>query len=144
MATDVMPDPATPFGERVRRRLTNDQLIWLTTTGRDGTPQPNPVWFLWEDGDTVLIYNRPDANRLAHIRHRPQVSLNLDGDGRGGDIIVLTGTAGILDDHPAATGIPAYLEKYRAGIERVSQGPDAFAEQYSVPVRVHVTRVRGH
>src|SRR6478609_6474665 len=42
----VIPD--TEFGARVRQRLQDETLIWFTTTSADGTPQPNPVWFLWE------------------------------------------------------------------------------------------------
>ena len=38
----VIPDNA--FGDRVRRRLRDAELIWFTTTSADGTPQPNPVW----------------------------------------------------------------------------------------------------
>lgn len=38
----------------------------------------------------------------------------------------------------------AYLEKYREGIARVTEGPEDFVRQYSVPVRIHVTRIRGH
>jgi hypothetical protein len=38
-------------GERVRRRLTGEMTIWLTTVGRDGTPQPNPVGVGWDGGD---------------------------------------------------------------------------------------------
>jgi hypothetical protein len=41
--SSVLPDPATPFGERVARRLREEAVIWLTTMGADGTPQPNPV-----------------------------------------------------------------------------------------------------
>jgi len=41
----VLPDPTTPFGERVARRLREEPVIWFTSTSRDGTPQPNPVWF---------------------------------------------------------------------------------------------------
>ena len=41
-------DTATPFGERAQRRLRDDKLAWLTTTSADGTPQPVPVWFLWD------------------------------------------------------------------------------------------------
>ena len=62
----VMPDPSTPFGERIARRLREEHLIWLTTVDAFGTPQPNPVWFLW-DGDTVLIYNCNDAKSWADI-----------------------------------------------------------------------------
>jgi len=47
----VFPDPNTPFGERVQRRLATSKVIWLTTVGADGTPQPNPVWFV-VDGES--------------------------------------------------------------------------------------------
>lgn len=48
MTSEVIPDRATAFGERARRRLTQEMAIWLTTVGRDGAPQPNPVGFLWD------------------------------------------------------------------------------------------------
>ena len=88
--TAVLPATDTPFGERVARRLRDELIIWMTTTGADGTPQPNPVWFIW-DGDTLLVYNRPDAKRLQHVPARPSVSLNFDSD-RGGNVVVITGS----------------------------------------------------
>src|SRR3954451_7916261 len=60
MMATILPDPATPFGERVAQRLREEVVIWLTTTGADGTPQPAPVWFLWE-GETFLIYTLANA-----------------------------------------------------------------------------------
>jgi PPOX class probable F420-dependent enzyme len=66
--SDVIPDPGSAYGERVRRRLTSEMAIWLTTTGRDGTPQPNPVGFVWDGGDTVLVYSQAGARRLDNIR----------------------------------------------------------------------------
>lgn len=38
-------DRSSEFGARVLRRLEEDEIIWLTTGGKDGAPQPNPVWF---------------------------------------------------------------------------------------------------
>src|SRR5205823_11568600 len=107
----IMPSASTPFGEQVARRLADEPIIWLTTVGANGTPQPNPVWFLW-DGDSFLIYSLPDAARIAHIRRNPRVSLNLDGNGRGGDIVVITGEAHLRPDEPPADQIPDYVEKY--------------------------------
>jgi hypothetical protein len=49
MTADVLPDPATPFGQRVRRRLQNDTVIWIVTVGADGRPQPNPVGVVVDD-----------------------------------------------------------------------------------------------
>src|SRR3954454_1502344 len=105
--------PDGPFGERVARRLTEERVAWLSTVAADGTPQPNPVWFLWDGADSVLVYNRPDARRLRHLASRPNVSLNFDGDGGGGDIVVLAGTAQLDRTAPAPDRNDAYLAKYR-------------------------------
>lgn len=138
----VVPEGA--FGERVSRRLRAEKVIWLTTTGRDGTPQPNPVWFLWDGADSVLVYNRADAQRLQHLLERPQLALNLDGNGSGGDIVVLAGVAARDDSMPPADAHEAYLAKYRDDMERVSGSVERFAQQYPVPLRIQVRRVRGH
>jgi PPOX class probable F420-dependent enzyme len=142
MRASLLPDPETGFGERVRQRLSDEQVIWLTTVGSDGTPQPNPVWFLWQD-NRALVFNRPDANRITHIRRRPQVCLHFDSDGRGGDIVVLAGRAQVLDGHPLPQEVPGYLDKYRESMTRVSGSPEAFSAAYPVAVRVDVARVRG-
>jgi PPOX class probable F420-dependent enzyme len=143
VTSEVIPDRATAYGERVRRRLADEMTIWLTTIGRDGTPQPNPVGFLWDGGDSVLTYSEAQARRLANIRRQPLVSLNFDSDGSGGDIVVLTGTAEILDDCPAVPDNPAYLEKYGPGIDERFGSAVQFGERFSVPVRIRLTRVRG-
>jgi PPOX class probable F420-dependent enzyme len=142
VTSEVIPDRATAYGERVRRRLTDEMTIWLTTVGRDGTPQPNPVGFLWDGGDSLLTYTQTGARRLANIRRQPLVSLNFDSNG-GDDIVVLTGTAEILDDYPAVPGNPAWLEKYGQAIDARFGSAVKFAHRFSVPVRIHLTRVRG-
>jgi PPOX class probable F420-dependent enzyme len=135
-------DPSTPFGQRVTRRLRDDVVIWLTTVGSDLTPQPNPVWFVW-DGQSLLTYNRTDAARVTHVRDRPRVSLSFDGDGKGGDIVVITGTARLAPDEPPPHQVPDYVAKYRERMIRVSGTLERFSERYPVPIRVFPTRVRG-
>src|SRR5581483_2590557 len=102
-------DTATEFGARVARRLREELIAWLVTVHPDGTPQPVPVWFLW-DGRTVLLYSQPDTGKLRNLAANPRVALHLDGDGRGGDIVVLTGEARVVTDVPPADRVPAYLE----------------------------------
>ncbi|MFC4000504.1 TIGR03667 family PPOX class F420-dependent oxidoreductase [Prauserella oleivorans] len=143
MAVDVLPAEGTQFGDRVRQRLRTEEVVWLTTVGADGAPQPNPVWFLWE-GETVLVYTRPDAHRLEHIRQRPQVALHFNSDGSGGDIVVIKGTAQIADDEVLPSNMPAYLDKYAEAMELVVGGVEPFAAQYPVAVRVRLERVRGY
>lgn len=140
---DVLPAAGSRFGDRVRQRLRDEQVIWFTTTGADGTPQPNPVWFLWIDPATLLVYNRLDAYRLAHIAQRPRVALHFDGNGRGGDIIVFTGSAEVAPDHPASDQHAEYLAKYREAMIRVSGSPAEFAEAYPVALLIRVDKVRG-
>jgi PPOX class probable F420-dependent enzyme len=142
MADAVLPDPSSSFGRRVGRRLHEERVIWLTTVAADGTPQPNPVWFLWRD-DGFLIYNRPDARRLQHVSSRPQVSLHFDGNGQGGDIVVFGGRAEVLGDEPLPSQSKGYLEKYRDAMLRVSGDLEAFAHHYPVALLVRPLKVRG-
>lgn len=138
-----LPDPATEFGARVAARLRDERIIWLTTTGADGTPQPNPVWFLW-DGASFLIYSLPDAARLSHIKRNAHVALHFDGNGKGGDIVVFTGVAREAPEESPANERPDYLERYRQRIAQNFGGPDAFAARYSVALRITPTKARGH
>ena len=138
-----MLDNSTEFGRRVARRLVEERIIWLTTTGSDGTPQPRPVWFYW-DGESFLIYSRPNTAKLKHIAVRPEAALNLDGDGHGGDIVVLTGRAAVDASAPPADQLPAYAEKYREGFRRINMTPAEFAADYSVAIRVWPEALRGH
>jgi PPOX class probable F420-dependent enzyme len=143
MTESVLPDPKTPFGARVQRRLRDEQVIWITTVGKDGTPQPSPVGFLLQDDNSILIYNMARANRIRHVVHRPRVSLHFDGDGTGGDIVVFTGTARRVDDMPPAHENQAWLAKYGDGMARRSGSAEKFSEEFPVPLRIEITRTRG-
>ncbi len=128
----VIPD--SDFGTRARAGCSDEIVIWLTTTSADGTPQPNPVWFLWEeDADALLIYNANNAKRLEHVAVRPRVSLHFDGDGRGGDIVVLTGVAEQALDVSSADQNEVYLAKYA---ERIATwAPIRSGSRSSTPCR---------
>ena len=137
-------DEATPFGSRAASRLRDDRLAWLTTVDGRGTPQPVPVWFLWDGADSILVYSRPDTPKLRNIEANPRVSLHLDGDGQGGDVVVCLGAANVSDD-PPADRVPEYVAKYRDLIViRNRWTPESFAADYAVPLRIAVTRIRGH
>ncbi len=138
-----MIDTTTEFGQRVARRLAEERIAWLTTVDSNDAPQPRPIWFLW-DGATFLLYSRPGTAKLRHIVERPQVSLNLDGDRLGGDIVVFTGQAAIDPAAPPADQVPAYVAKYQPGFARIGMTAAEFAASYSVAVRVTPLKLRGH
>lgn len=109
-----LPDPATPAGESIARQLHNELLIWLTTVDEQGTPQPLPVAFVWDEAQsTFLIYSAPEGerDRLAHIQRNPGVALHFDGGEK--DIIIITGEAFVSQDDPPSDQLPAWVNKYQ-------------------------------
>jgi PPOX class probable F420-dependent enzyme len=136
-------DEGTEFGARVARHLREEIVVWLTTVTPAGAPLPAPVWFVWDGAESVTIFSMPGA-RVRNLEANPRVALNFPGDGRGGDIVVLSGRATLDHGGPSARDDDAYLAKYGAHIERIGMTPDTFVQRYSVPVRIHLTRVRGH
>lgn len=136
-----MLDTSTPLGQEADRRLREEQVIFLTTVREDGQPQPTPVWFLW-DGQAVLIYSQPNAQKLRNIAQNPRVSLHLNTDPRADHLVRIDGRAEIAHDAPPATGVPEMIEKYREGIKRIGLDPKSFADTYSVAIRVIPERYR--
>ena len=138
-----MLEESSEFGRRAARRLREERLAWLTTVSPQGMPQPVPVWFLWDGDASILLYSRPDKPKLRNIGRNPRVSLHLDGNGQGGDVVVCLGEASVSND-PPSDRVPEYVEKYAAFIERNRWTPESFAADYSVPLRIAISRIRGH
>jgi len=136
-------DRSTPYGARVHDRLVNDRIGWLTTVSADGMPHPVPVWFTW-DGESILLYTRPGQAKLRNIAANPNVSFNLDSDGRGGDIVVITGTAAVDPTVSRVADNAHYLEKYHAGILRIGMHHDSFSDAYTVAIRITPKGLTGH
>lgn len=137
-------DERTEFGARVARHLREDVVVWLTTVTPAGAPVPSPVWFLWDGGEEILVFSLDGTSRTRNIEANPRVSLNFAGDGRGGDIVVLSARATIDRDAPPAFQVPQYVEKYADGFRRLGMTAEQFSQRYSVPIRIRITRVRGH
>lgn len=133
-------DRTDDAGARAAERLGSERVGWLTTVAGDGTPQTSPVWFLW-DGEGIVLYSL-DSVRVRNIASNPRVSLNLDGNRLGGDIVVVEGTATIARDLPSAAENDAYLAKYEPVMDDYGWTPEWFAKRYSVPVRVAPTKYR--
>ena len=148
----MLPDPATPYGEAVRRRLREERAVWLTTVNSSGVPQPNPVWFVWEEdegdpwGDgSFLIYHLGTAARRTTLSERPAVALHFDGSGSL-EVMVFTGEVEILKDAPLAHEVPEYAAKYAEMVAFVTKGAESlpdFMAKYSIASRIRPTKVRG-
>jgi PPOX class probable F420-dependent enzyme len=122
-------------------RLQAEAIIWLTTVARSGQPQSTPVWFLWEAGE-FLIYGAASGPKTGNIESNPRVSLQLEGNGRGGGNVIFEGNARIDPAGPRADTVPAYIEKYREFIDSYGWTPQSFADDYPHVIRVLPTRTR--
>ena len=138
-----MIDATTEFGQRAQQRLTDEPVCWFTTVTPAGQPLAIPIWFLWQEDETVLIYSQDNTVKLRNIRANPKVSINLNSNEWGGDIIRLEGKAEIPAGFPAATGVPAFIEKYHERMASMNMTPEAFAAEYSVPILIKPEKLRG-
>ena len=138
-----MIDFTTEFGRRVRQRLDEEYFIWFTTVGADLTPQPRPVWFIWE-GESFLIFSQPGAHKVAHLQAHSNVALHFNTDRMADEnVIVFLGRAELDPAAPPADQVLAYFEKYRGGIADLEMAPGEFSRDYSLAIRVRVTKLRG-
>lgn len=138
--TAELIDTTTSFGARAVKRLETERVAWLTTVGKTGTPQPNPVWFLW-DGTSILVFTQPGTPKLRNIAANPRVSLNLNSTRSGGDVVVLAGSATV--EAKSDGDLARYLDKYADDIRGLNMTDQQFFDDYSVPVRITPDRVRG-
>ena len=111
------PNPSTPSGEKILRRLRDELFIWLTTVDATGTPHAIPLAFLWDEKQAnFLIYGASQEDRddrLRHLRQNPKVGLHFNLDMAGADSFILTGEAKISLDDPSSDQLPAWVAKYQ-------------------------------
>ena len=124
-----------------RRRITRDNVVWLTTITDRGAPAPNPVWFV-PDGDDLVVFSSPHARKVRYIEQRPTVTLHFNSGPDGGDVVVITGEA-VLAHGRRPSALRAYLDKYEASITGpLATTVDEIDRTYNTEIRIRPTRVR--
>ena len=138
-----MVDLTSNFGKVVQQHLKDQYVIWLTTVDSNLTPQPRPVWFIYQD-EAFLIFSQAKAHKVAHIKKNPKVALHFNTDETGDKhVIVFTGEAFIDLNSPPAHNVPAYVEKYKDGIASLEMTPEEFSSEYSIAIEIRPSEVRG-
>jgi len=139
-----MLDLESDFGRVVKRHLDEEYFVWLTTVDSKGTPQPRPVWFIWDD-DSFLIFSKPDAYKVRHLENNPRAALNFNTEDKAGEenVIVIVGDASFDTTVAPAHQIPSYFKKYEAGFQELKLTPEGFSSEYSAAIRIKPTEVRG-
>ncbi|HEY5889651.1 MAG TPA: TIGR03667 family PPOX class F420-dependent oxidoreductase [Acidimicrobiia bacterium] len=129
------------INDKVRRKLEQEEVIWLTTVRPGGQPQTSVVWFLLE-GNELLVYSKRGTIRNQNVVDNPKVSLNLNSTPQGGGVVTMEGTARVDMDAPRAAENPPYLGKYLGRIESYKWTADSFSNDYPLPIRIEIDKVR--
>ena len=125
----------------VESRLRSNLMAWLTTVSPSGRPDSVPVWFLFRDDDTVLVYSQPGKAKLRNIAANPHVALGLDVTDIGRDVIRFEGTAVRATDHPPADQVPEYVAKYTERAGAIFGTVERFAETFTDAIVITPTRL---
>lgn len=132
----ILPDAGRPA-----ERLEHETLAWLTTVAANGQPQSSVVWFVLHD-EALYIQSQPYAAKLTNIRSNSKVSLHLNSDEQGGDVVTIDGEAEIVGGPPSDV-LTAYLEKYERSMrEQLAMTPDEMLADYGTTIRITPHRVR--
>jgi PPOX class probable F420-dependent enzyme len=137
-----MVDFNSPIGRKIKRRLREEQIIWLTTVDSRNMPQPRPVWFHW-DGKDVLIFSQTGAAKVRHILHNPKVALNFNTDSSGEEVGVMIGEARIQAETLPANRMRNYMRKYKQGLEDIGSTVAEMKAEYPVIILVRLLSFRG-
>ncbi len=136
-------DTSTTFGAAVIDRLEAQKLAWLTTVDSTGTPQPNPVWFVWDDG-VIYIFSKPNQAKLNNIARSGRVAVNLEATADEEHVTIFTGQAEIIDraDLPADI-LDRYAERYKEGMKGIQMTRAEYEAAYTIPIRFTPEKLRG-
>jgi PPOX class probable F420-dependent enzyme len=126
--------------DQIRRHLTEDRVLWLTTVSPAGRPIPRPIWFFW-DSSHILIYSLNTATRLANIRSNERVSVHFNSSVEGEDAVEMAGIAEIVGSPPLPSANELYMAKYGREIEEATDFDlEAVDRDYSTLIRIEPVR----
>jgi PPOX class probable F420-dependent enzyme len=133
-----VPVPSAALDRRIRA----ESVVWLTTVSSDGRPHLVPLWFRWE-GQTFLLFTKPEARKVRNIRTNPAVMLALGDPAADFDVLLVEGVAEVLE-LPACDLVPdSFFHEYAAPMANVGLSRDDFLATYSLAIRIRPTRYLG-
>lgn len=144
MSTTVF-DTTNPTHQKALGKLDNDLIAWFGSARPDGRPHTVPVWFLWHDGQ-VIVLSEEKTQKVRNVRHSEHVVVSLETEGTGADVVILDGTAEISREN-ATAWIPRigdrYTTKYADGLAGSGITVDQMAAQYTQVIVVTPTKFMG-
>lgn len=129
-------DLNNPEQAHADQRLRSDIIVWLNSVRPDGRPHSVAVWFGW-DGESFLIFSKPNNQKLRNIAHNSRVVLALDDTKDGEDVIAIEGIAELLPQKTIDIMDQSYIEKYADRMKAIGWAvSESMAAEYSEPIRI--------
>ncbi len=128
-------DAPTLAANRIARFLEREPVVWLSSVGADGKPYLVPIWFWW-DGEAVVVFSKPDAQKVRNLRANPVVMLALGDAEDDFDVGLIHGRAELLDRPASEVVPPEHLAKYAGRLATIGLDAEAYAAIYSQVIRI--------
>ena len=128
-------------GAWAREHLDRDIVAWLTTVAPDGRVQSSPISFLY-DRSILFFYSQPDTPKIRNLQGSSRASFHLQSDPYGDHWLIVEGTAEPDPTIEPLVAQAAYRAKYAEPHAHWGLDFTETAKAFSVPIRVHPTRVR--
>lgn len=120
---------------RITGFLEREPVVWLSTVRPDGGPHLVPIWFWW-DGDALLVFSKPGAQKVRNLRVNPGVMLALGDPDDDFDVGLVEGRAELLD-RPTRDLLPAgHLTKYADRLVAIGLSAEEYAATYAQVIRI--------
>ena len=115
-------EPTTVAATRIQGFLEREPVVWLSTVRPDGAPHLVPIWFWW-DGEALLVFSKPGAQKVRNLRAHPSVMLALGDAEDDFDVGLMRGRAEILDQPTRDVMPAAHLAKYAGRMATMGSAP---------------------
>lgn len=90
----------------------------------------------------MLIFSQPEKQKIRNLRKNARVTLALDETKEGEDVVIVEGTAELLENPDIDMTLPAYVEKYGSKIQDMGYTPETLAADFSLGIRVTPSKFR--
>jgi PPOX class probable F420-dependent enzyme len=123
--------------DKVRDLFERPIYVNLATVRPDGSPQVNPMWFLY-DGEFVWFTHTNFRQKYRNIAHEPRVSISIVDPENPLRYVEVRGVVDHIDDDPEAKLYTRLSERYGMGPVTPADAKDRVA------VAVRVTGLNGY
>lgn len=96
----------------------------LATVRADGSPQVNPMWFLWDGEQGVLkLTHTKERHNYRYVQREPRVALSIADPDDPYRYLQVRGVVENIEDDPTGAFYQVLQQRYRG---KVSEVPDRY------------------